>query len=351
MFQVSRSVLVASLVAVSLMFGSCSGPGPNPPAPSRPSPDVGPEPAGESADAALPETPAVSPAPPVPLPPPYDALLRPWQPWDPGWPERAGIVVTGTLEQGKYPCIFYPDGRSVMPLRRTIVIEQVLQGSLPRGDFDLAGAGDPSAEFPLDYHAGRRYLIFLRPSEQAAALLQDPARRFSSDTQLRQREFVAIVDLDQSEDEARRHREQVVRWRELEAFAFTAEGWRAMREATTVDLRQIEAFFHVLRLSVVKDQDRRDSLREALGPPDEERRDGDDTVEVYQLNLAARRAPSAGMVTGRIELTFTGEGLRSEYVEQYEVFENGRFRDATYEELQAWNLTTHGVDWGWLLSR
>ena len=328
---------------VLLLLARCGSPGPTSAEPNAPSPDGGPEASAESVAAPLPETSVEARA---PVSPPYDALLQPWHDWNPSWPERAEVAVAGKLEQGDYPCIFLPGGRSVMPLRRTIVVEQVLQGVMARGDFDFSGGVDPAAGFPLEYHDGRRYLVFLVPEEGSAALLQDPDARFNVETDLEPRELGAIIDLDQSAEEAREQRETIARWQELEAFAFTPDGWRAMRESPTVDLRQAEAFFHVLRRSVVKDGERREILREALGPPDDERADGDGAVEIYQLHVAARRAATEGMVTARLEITYTGDGTRSKYDERYEIFENGGFRDLTYVELHARHLTTFSVDWG-----
>jgi hypothetical protein len=344
MSQTSRNAGAACPLLALLLLARCGSPGPTPAGPAAPSPDGGPQAVAESADASsLPEAPVEARA---PVSPPYDALLQPWHEWNPSWPERAEIVVVGELEQGDYPCIFFPGGASVMPLRRTIVIEQVIQGSVPRGDFDFVAGSDPAEGFPLEYRDGQRYLVFLVPEEGSAALLRDPAASFSVHTQIQPRELVAIVDLDQSEEEAREQRETIARWRELEAFTFTPEGWRAMRESPTADLRQAESFFHVLRRSVVKDGDRREVLREALGPPDDERTEGDGVVEVYQLHAAARRAPSEGMVTARLEITYAGDGTRLKYGERYEIFENGRFRDLTYQELHARHLMASSMDWG-----
>ncbi|MBI5489412.1 MAG: hypothetical protein HY905_18915 [Deltaproteobacteria bacterium] len=325
-----------------LILVRCGSTRPTAAGPVAPAPDGGSEAVADSGEASPPETPAEVRAPVLP---PYDALLQPWHEWDPSWPERAEVVVVGKYKQGDYPCIFFPDRSSVMPLRRTIVIEQVLLGTVRRGDFDFSGGVEPAEGFPLEYHDGRRYLAFLAPEEGSAALLQDPDARFNVETDLEPRELVAIIDLDQSEEEAREQHETVARWRELEAFTFTPEGWRAMRESPTADLRQAEAFFHVLLRSVVKDGDRREVLRGALGPPDDERIEDDGVVEIYQLHLAARRTPSEGMVTARLEITYAADGARLKYGERYEIYENGRFRDLTYEELHARHLTTRSSDW------
>ena len=119
-----------------------------------------------------------------------------------------------------------------------------------------------------------------------------------------------------------------------------------MRESPAADIRQAEAFFHVLLRSVVKDGDRREVLREALGPPDHERTEDDGVVDIYQLHLAARRTPAEGMVTARLEITYAADGARLKYGERYEIYENGRFRDLTYEELNERHLTTRSSDWG-----
>ena len=343
MGKTPRNPCAANPLLALLLLVRCGSPGPTSAGPITPSPVGGESEAVAASDGASPPETPVDVR--TPVPPPFDALLQPWHEWDPSWPESAEIAVVGKYDQGSYPCIFSPHG-SEMPLRSTIVIAQVVQGSVGRGDFDFSGGVEPAAGFPLEFHDGRRYLVFLVPEEGSAALLQDPVARFNIHTKLERHELVAVVDLDQSEEEAREQRETVARWRELEAFTFTPEGWRAMRESPTADLRQAEAFFHVLLRSVVKDGDRREILREALGPPDDERTEDDGVVEIYQLHAAARRTPSEGMVTARLEITYAPDGARLRYDERYEIFEEGGFRDLTYEELHARHLTTRSSDWG-----
>lgn len=252
----------------------------------------------------------------------------------------------GSLEQGTYPCIFEPDGSHRMPLRSTITIDQVLRGTVARPDIDFAALVDPSLAFPLEFHEGRRYLLFLSPDDEARAHLQDPERVFTVDDQLQPRHFVAIVDLDQTEAEAAAHRRRVARWQELERFEFTPEGWQRMRESASVDLGLAESFLHAFRQRLVRSWERRrENVRATLGPPDEVRQEDGDAVEVYHLGRTARRAPVEGTLYARIELTFQPDGTLVSYTESYEVFADGRLREAEYEEYTARGLTTWAIHW------
>jgi hypothetical protein len=288
---------------------------------------------------------AGAPEPSLLHPAPYDALLQPWHHFDPSWVDRAELVVVGTLDQGSYPCIFHHDGSHEMPLRRTITVERVIQGQLLRSAFDLAGIFAPSLDFPLELHEGRRYLIFLSPGDEARRLLNDPEHIFNVDTQLQQRDLTAMVDLDQSEDEAAAHRRRAARWPELMAFRFTAEEWEQMRAAPTVDLEQVERFLHVIRETFLPSPERHVVMHRSLGSPDAQRREGDETVEEYQLNLAARSNPRPGMIAARIELRFDTRGQLISYGEHFDLSEDGRFREATPNELEPFGLVTHGVSW------
>jgi len=278
-------------------------------------------------------------------PSPFDTLLQPHHHFDPSWLEEAEIIVTATLEQGRYPCIWRPNGVRDIPLRRTLVIDQVIRGTLPRGSFDLNFAHEPTLGFPLEAHDGRRYLVFLRPSDDARLHLQDPDFVFGVHTQLQPREFVAIVDLDQSEAEAREQRERITRWQDLESFELTEGQWRRTRESPTVDQRTTESFLHAIRRSLFPEWRRREDVRSALGPPDDVRR-GDDglTIETYFLDPAARGAPVSDTFYGRFELGFEEDGTLMTYGEGFDILEGEDLRQATYEEYTARGMTTHGID-------
>ena len=278
-------------------------------------------------------------------PPPFDALLQGHHHFDLSWVEEAEIIVVATLERGRYPCVWRSNGVRAIPLRTTLVIEQVIHGTLPRGSFDIAFVQDPSDRFPLELHERRRYAVFLRPTEAARAQLANPEFVFSSDTQLEMRELVAMVDLDQTVEEALAHRERAARWQVLEAFELSAESWRQMRESPTAELERTERVLHAIRRSLFPEWTRREAVRSVLGPPDESRPgDGGLTLETYHLDVSARGNPVAGTLYGRLELGFDADGALQTYGEGYDIIDGEALREATYEEYTSRGMTTYGID-------
>lgn len=273
------------------------------------------------------------------------AMVQPWHQVDPEWLASARIVVAGELEQSSYPCIFHPDGSSDMPLRSTITVSKVLRrGGLQRPSIDFAPPVYPSTAFPSRYIEGRNYLLFINPSEDSAELLADATQPFTVWTQLGARDLVAIVDLDQTREEAAAHRDEVQTWERRQAAEMTVESWRELQGRRGVSAADVATALHTLREGLLPTWCTRADVRSVLGAPAERREAGNERVEVYFINAADRAAPRQDTLVARIELAFDQAGALVEYNEAMELYDDGAFRDATADERRARGLNWVRID-------
>ena len=81
--------------------------------------------------------------------------------------EKATIIVTGTYQQGRSPCIFMPDGSRVWALEAWFQIKKVYRGQVGGKSIYIERSTPKAEAAGTDLEVGREYLVFLRPSEES----------------------------------------------------------------------------------------------------------------------------------------------------------------------------------------
>jgi len=274
--------------------------------------------------------------------------LRPWDRYDNSWNTESEIVVLAQYREGSYPCIFYPDGSSDMPISSTFTIEQTLKGKLGRVDFDANLAEGRGKRLPKDFVSGRKYLVFLKPTEASKRLLNDKKAIFNLRTQLSTKELIAIVDVSKSKVEVESAKVTAHKTGKLGAFVFTPEKWQQLRQSKKIDLAAQRAFLPFLMQTVLPDKATIAHVRAYLGRPDRHHMNEDGTYYEYQLNTGA--PTPHGTVSGRVELHFTPDTrLKGYYIKFYKHIEessgegkvtNRYLRELNAEEQKALGLKT-----------
>ena len=108
--------------------------------------------------------------------------------------EQATLIVTGTYNEGRTPCIFMADGTRRWTMESTIRITKVYRGEAG-GKFIYLGWG-PSLKTRDDQKLmrGQKYLLLLRPSEKSMKAIQ-AGEYMSVWDALEDEEILAIVEL------------------------------------------------------------------------------------------------------------------------------------------------------------
>jgi hypothetical protein len=296
---------------------------------------------------------AAGPAPPVRAPATAEAdvdvraLLERHGPGAVAWLDAATLIVIGHHQESSYPCVFSPDGSSVMPLARTFTVDRVVRGTLARRDFDFSVPSDPSPTFPPRLTGTRRYLALLKPTPAAAARLQDPGHRFTMDTALQPADIVAVVDVDAGDAEIAAHAREVARWRDRLAFVFTPEAWHVLRAGVAPDLPAVARFQLALQRQELPRWRGREDVHARLGPPDRtEQREGR-WIDGYDFQPLLRNGAPEGTLIGRFEITYGDTGEISIYREDFDVLRGGRPERATPEERKAQGMSWTTIERGW----
>jgi len=82
--------------------------------------------------------------------------------------EKATVIVKGTYEQGRSPCIFMPDGSRIWALEAWFQIKKIYRGQVGGKSIYIKRSLPPKTEDAgTDLEVGREYLVFLRPSEES----------------------------------------------------------------------------------------------------------------------------------------------------------------------------------------
>lgn len=272
--------------------------------------------------------------------------LRSWDRYDPKWGGDADVVVLASYRQGSYPCIFHEDGSSSMPMSSTFTVEEIIKGKIGRDDFDANLALLDEARFPRDFVSGRKYLVFLKPTEESVRLLNDRKALFGLFRQIGSKELVAIIDVSKSETEVESDKVTAHKTGKLGAFEFTPGKWEGLRKSEKIDLAAQRAFIPFIMGVVLPDRATIAHVRSYLGEPDHRHMNEDGTYYEYQFNAVAP-TPN-GTVSGRVELHFAPDTrLKGYYIKFYKHIEErseGKGRAGKYmRELNAEELKELGL--------
>ena len=267
--------------------------------------------------------------------------LKPWHSFRKEWATEATGIVKATYQQSKGPCIFYADGSSAMPVRSTFKMKEVLKGDISCPSFDAHVAGIHEGPFPHDFVEGRTYLVFINPHELSWARLKNSKTEFTFDTALGRDEFVAIIDLSQSESEAQDMGVQATRSGTFASFTFTPKKWAALRDAESIDLgaqKQFQSFIENVacpRAASLKD------VRSYLGAPDDWYLRKDGPYYRYEMNHGAKLRK--GVVSATMELSFAGDLKLARLQIKYQRYLGGDARSWEIEDLKLQALEGLGL--------
>ena len=233
--------------------------------------------------------------------------LREWDTCQPEWEAKAEVVVVATYGRGTYPCVFL-GGSIASRLRFTFSIESVIKGEVKEPEFDVNLAGVDVRKFPHDFVSGRKYVVFLNPTEKSKAILSGEKLHAGSDPWIRGEEIVAAIDLSKTKLEVDAEKVRASRQGEYAHFQFTFDKWKAMRESESVDLTVQKSFLPFLgNVVLIENMATIAHVRSYLGEPDARYGSDGGICYEYWLNRAAPK--TRGVVSGRIELQFGAETI------------------------------------------
>ncbi|HEY0135318.1 MAG TPA: hypothetical protein VGB85_14640 [Nannocystis sp.] len=253
-------------------------------------------PIAEPAPAAAPE-PATAPE----LPPELRGVVAPWQRVEPDWLARASVWAVANYVEHRVHQQRGAPGHTAW-----ILLDAFVPTSVPRGDFTapellIDRQALQGGEYPPFYAEGRSYLVLLRPGAETARRLADPAGRFTMYERLGPDEVVAIVDLSQSEAEARVAAIAASRSGEREGVRFDPQRWAEARDAPAITpgLHAPVSRFLAAQLKIGMPID---EVRGWLGVPDEQRLVGGTRIDDYLLARAQYRSAHDSATYGVLEL-------------------------------------------------
>lgn len=238
------------------------------------------------------------------------AALPEWRTVEPSWFAGSEVWLVAGFEEDSYPCV--PRGDDlVMFTRHAFTPRRVLRGEVKARAIDVRAMDLKGGNFPRALAEGREYLVLLRPSADTRSVLADPQGMFSMATALGPDEVVAVVDLSQTETEARDEATAAHRSGTRDGFEFSPTVWAAARDAATVTREQHAGLAGFIAATLLARPGATTAeVRAWLGAPDtEERWSGGRLVYRYWLSRTNYSAPVDKGVYGQVELQMVGGKL------------------------------------------
>lgn len=284
------------------------------------------------------------PSPGTEEPPAKEQPVPGWQEVDPAWTEKATVILKGSLREYSYPCRFDEHGNSEMILARSWEVLEVLKGEVKAPDVNISAVFPEGAHVPEEFIEGRVYLLLLAPSETTMKLLADPETIWGLGNEPFTTEVVAIVDLSQSPEEAEALEVQASKSGTHDGFAFSAQKWKELRESPDNDLALQLQFLAFIMQVVLTNDATLASVRSWLGEPDWWWANEDIFFYRYALHQKTHTAPETGMISIRLEITFSSKmhllSYRVENMICTKADETGdAWRDPTDEEMKQHGLS------------
>ncbi len=239
------------------------------------------------------------------------ALLRPWDHYDPAWESQATVIVLSRGRRVRYPCDFV-GGVWSMSTGHGFTVQEVIKGSVAGDDTVITVSSGPEPNFPPYFVDGRTYLLLLRPGEETARRLNDPEDRLLVGPGLVLSETVAVIDLSKSRAEADAVNVQATRSGQYDGFEFTPARWRQLREADEIDLGAQSEFLPFLQNVVLVEGATTADIRSYLGEPDFWRAGANSFTCHYELNR--QRPKPENSISGRLEIRSDGDTRLVGYV-------------------------------------
>jgi hypothetical protein len=250
------------------------------------------------------------------------AVVKPWHTFKDAWVDEASVIAVADYRQSTYPCVDLGGGRLGMPIRTTFIVKQWLKGAGAVKEFDASVYGHQSGPFPHDLLRGRTYLVFMKPRPESLALLNDPKTIFRMDTAISTDEFLAVIDLTQTKEEADAENVVATKSGTADGYEFTPAKWEKLRQAKTIDFAEQGRTIAFIEKVVLRGWPSVAEVRSYLGPPDYWYRNEDGVFYEYRLNLEVYDKPRVGAVFSQLELRFSSGGsLQGHSVTHYKYTE------------------------------
>jgi hypothetical protein len=186
-------------------------------------------------------------------------------------------------------------------------------------------------------------MVFMKPTAESAARLADPKAVFNMHTALQHPEFLAVIDLSQSKEEAADEKVTATKSGTFEGFEFTPAKWAAIRQVREQDFAEQARLARFIDKVVMAGRPTLADVRAYLGPPDSYYRNDDGLFYEYRLNLETYNHPRVGEVSGNLNIRFGDDlqvrGYSFDYRKYVRVSETSQeVRELTAEERQALGL-------------
>jgi len=247
---------------------------------------------------------AAAPAGDPSLPEEVRGLVKPWQTVKPEWVREASVIVVGRGSLINGPCVPVGDGGLLMPLLEQFEVQQVLKGTVRARQVILRFGSLTGLPYLVE---GRTYLVFLTPDADDLAGLAKPGGVGA----VGPRDAVlAVVDLAETEDEARARAVTATRSGEFGGFRFTPARWAELRSAAKPDLRQEARLIAFLEHVVLRPGRRLADIRAYLGEPDVQHGPAE---AKYYLNIEASTGGGDGQIHSELDLRFHADGTLAGY--------------------------------------
>jgi hypothetical protein len=256
-------------------------------------------------DAPSPPTPdAAAPAGAAPVPEEVREFVKPWQTVKPEWVRDASVIVVGRGSYIHGPHVDLDDGRFVTPILPRFEVQQVLKGTVRARQVILRFGSLTGLPYLVE---GRTYLVFLTPDADDLAGLAKPGGVGAVGPG---EAVLAVVDLAETEDEARARAVTATRSGEFGGFRFTPAWWAELRSAAKPDLEAEARLVAFLEHVVLRPGRRLADIRAYLGEPDVQHGPAE---AKYYLNIEASTGGGDGQIHSELALRFHADGSLAGY--------------------------------------
>jgi hypothetical protein len=271
-------------------------------------------------------------------------LIKPWHPYKEEWWNQATVVVKGRNCADVPRHVWFPGGARAWWTPEGFIVSDVFKGQVvcPKFPANLAEVRD-RPEYPRQFLRGRDYLLFLKPSRESQAVLMDPKADFEvRHPSIWKGDFVAAIDLSETQEHAEATKTQATRSQTHKGFAFAPEKWAAFRRSKQFDVPWARRFQEFLFEVVLTDGATLRDVRSYLGEPDSHHRDSSGISYTYYLPRC-HGAVRVGDHAGWLNLSFSDDleltTARLRYMKCIGVDRSGR----SWEQLSAQERRQVGV--------
>ena len=255
-------------------------------------------------------------------------IVPAWQEFDPVWIKKSGYIFLCGYSERMYS---YGDIDTESIMSESFFnIQEVFKGDIKRSDFGInLNQPNRSVVMPRFYLSGRRYLVFLKTTPDAAEKLNDRDIDFYSDNDLGPENITAIIDLSQTKAEKEALLVKAGKSGVHEKFQFTRKKWQALRGDGKIDLDQQKSFIPFIVNVVLEGPADLKKVRSYLGEPDDWYLNADGFSYEYYFNKNA--CDRTGVVSYNLGIFFALDmRIKSYYIYPYKFVVNSGGNPESY---------------------